>query len=79
MVINNYADDCPKWCENLTNLNYFYSNNKNFYALTNDYKKYNKPSIIIGSPYTDKNICLKCNKNQIKYSVLPCKHKIYCK
>lgn len=77
--VNNNIEICPNLCENETTMSYYFRNNKGFFGMTNDIKKYNSNSIELKRNYIEQNLCMKCHKNEINFIILPCNHKVFCR
>lgn len=78
--VDNVISDCKSQCENQTTGLYYFANNGEFEAVTNNKDKAND-KVKFEQPIVSKNVvlCLKCNKNQRNCFLLKCGHQVYCK
>lgn len=79
--INNKVSGCPNQCDNKTTSIYYFANNGQFEAVTNDKERAEQDSIKFEMPNVNDEVilCLKCNKNQRNCYLMKCGHKVYCK
>ena len=77
--IHNRFSNCKNQFESQTSSPFFFCDNGEFEAVTNDQKKVNDSVKLVGS-FDDQNLmCLKCNKNKRDCFILDCGHKVYCR